>query len=109
MSEDEAKIKVGYWNFKIDYPEFNLSEEAVTKYYSEIEPNGIDIEVYYDYYVRQKACKSETDENGKTISGSKKKQILKVIDSLPLTSKQKDVLYYQNNWTESTLDDAPWH
>ncbi len=109
MTETEAKLKVRYWDFKIDYPDYNLSEETVAKYYSEVEPNGINIEVYYDYYVRQKACKSETDSNGKTISGSKKKQILNVIDSLPLTSKQKDVLYFQNNWSESTLDDAPWH
>ena len=109
MTAEEAESRIQYWDFKSDYPDIDLSEETVTKYYKEISLSGISVEVFYSYYEKQKACKGVKNEDGKTISGSKKEQILKVIDELPITSKQKDVLYFQNNWSESTLYEAPWH
>ena len=50
----------------------------------------------------------DKDGDGKADSGTKKKEILKVIDSLPITSKQKDVLFLMN-YAKSTLYEAPWH
>lgn len=109
MTDSEAENKVRFWDFKIDYPEYDLSEETVTKYYAEIKSSGISVENYYEYYVKQKSCKGVLGSDGKTVSGSKKNQIMKVIDDLPLTNKQKDVLYFQNGWSESNLYEAPWH
>ena len=109
-TEESAEAKVQYWSFKQQYPDYDLSEEAVTKYYTDVEPSGIDVDVYYDYYKQRSKCKG-TDANGdgKTDSGSVKSQVLDIIDSLPITYEQKDVLYYLNGWAASTLWEAPWH
>ena len=109
-SEEEAFNKVQYWDFRKQYPEYDLSEEAVTKYYNDVEPSGIGIDVYYNYSKQRSKCKgTDSDGDGKTDSGSVKTEVLQVINSLPITSKQKDVLYYLNGWAQSTIWQAPWH
>ena len=109
-SEEEASSKVQYWSFKNEYPDYNLSEEAVNKYYNEVAPSGIGISVYYDYYEqRGKAKGTDSNGDGKADSGSVKDEVLEVIDSLPISSSQKDVLYFLNGWAESKLYEAPWH
>ena len=110
-SEEDAASKVQYWEFKKEYPDYDdLSEEAVDKYYKDVEPHGISVDVYYDYSKQKAQCKG-TDNNGdgKTDSGSKKAEILQVINSLPLTYAQKDALYYLNGWSAKTINEAPWH
>ena len=110
MSADEAASKVQYWDFKQEYPDYDdLSESAVAKYYSDVKPSGISIEVYYDYIEKRSECKgTDSDGDGKTDSGSLKREILKVINSLPISARQKDALYFLNGWSESTLNEAPW-
>lgn len=109
-SKEDAYSKVQYWEFKQMYPDYDLSEEAVTKYYNEVEPSGIDVGVYYDYYKQRSKCKgTDSDGDGKTDSGSVKSEVLYVIDSLPITNSQKDVLYYLNGWSAKTIYEAPWH
>ena len=109
-SEQDAASKVQYWSFKQEYPDYDdLSEEAVDKYYNDVEPHGISIHVYYDYSKQRSKCKG-TDKNGdgKTDSGSVKKEVLQVINSLPITKAQKDALYYINGWSSRTIYEAPW-
>ena len=109
-SEEVASSKIQYWNFKMEYPDYDLSEEAVTKYYNDVEPSGITIYVYYDYSKQRAKCKGvDLNGDGKTDSGSVKSEVLKVIDSLPITYAQKDVLYYLNGWSAKTIWEAPWH
>ena len=109
-SYEDASSKVQYWEFKKRYPDYDLSEEAVKKYYSDVEPSGIGVGVYYDYSKQRAKCKG-TDSNGdgKTDSGSVKAEVMEVINSLPITSYQKDVLYYLNGWSANTIWEAPWH
>lgn len=107
-SSEEAADKIKVWDFKEKNPDSDFEESTILKYL-EVSDVGISLDVYTDYYERQKECTGTKDENGKTISGSKKAEILKVIDSLPITSKQKDALYYQNGYKQSTLYEAPWH
>jgi hypothetical protein len=108
--EAEASSKVQYWEFKMDYPDYDLSEEAVAKYYSDVEPMGIDMDVYYDYYQQKAQCKGiDEDGDGRADSGTKKAEVIEVIDSLPISDEQKDALYFLNGWSESTLWQAPWH
>jgi hypothetical protein len=107
---DEAESKVQYWNFKKQYPDYDLSEEAVKKYYNEVEPYGIDIGVYYDYSKQRAKCKGvDANGDGKTDSGSVKQEVMQVINSLPISYEQKDALYYLNGWSASTIWEAPWH
>jgi hypothetical protein len=109
-SEEDAYSKVQYWSFKQEYPDYDLSEEAVTKYYNDVEPYGITVDVYYDYSKQRSKCKgTDYDGDGRTDSGSVKAEVMDVIDSLPITSEQKDILYYLNGWPASTIYEAPWH
>ena len=109
-TEEDAWAKVQYWNFKQQYPDYDLSEEAVTKYYADVEPSGINIDVYYEYSKQKAKCKgTDSDGDGRADSGTKKTEIMYVIDSLPITYEQKDVLYYLNGWSASTIWQAPWH
>lgn len=107
---EEAASKIQYWSFKKNYPDYDLSESAVGKYYSDVKPSGISLSVYYDY--TEKAAKATGVDNngdGKADSGTKKSEIMQIIHSLPISSYQKDVLYRLNGWAESTLYQAPWH
>ena len=65
---------------------------------------------YEEYYNAVKGLTGEDlDGDGKTDSGSKKKKVLAAIDNLPLTSDQKDTLFYLNGYGKSTIGEAPWH
>ena len=109
-TQEEANSKVQYWEFKKKYPDYDLTESAVSKYYEHAEPSGISVSVYYDYSTKRAKCKgTDSDGDGKTDSGSLKSEVMRVIDSLPLSSYQKDALYYLNGWSASTLWEAPWH
>lgn len=108
LDYETAQEKILYWDFKADNPSSKLSEPAALKYL-EAKQSGISLDTFTTYYEKKSECTGIKDDDGKTISGSKKEQIMKVIDALPLTSKQKDLLYFQNNWSESTLYEAPWH
>lgn len=46
---------------------------------------------------------SFSNGDGRADSGSKKAEIMAVINSLPLSSSQKDALYFANGWAASTL------
>ena len=110
MSEDEAASRVQYWDFKQEYPDYDdLSESAVAKYYSDVKPSGISIEVYYDYTKQRAKCQgTDTNGDGKADSGTKKREVMKLIHSLPITASQKDALYFAEGWAASTLYEAPW-
>jgi hypothetical protein len=109
-TKEEAESKVQYWSFKKQYPDYDLTESAVSKYYSDVKPSGISVEVYYDYtQKRSKAQGVDLNGDGKADSGSVKREVMQIINSLPISSYQKDALYYLNGWSQSTLWEAPWH
>ena len=55
------------------------------------------------------SAKSDVDASGKAISGSKKAKVLRYINGLNLSYAQKDSLYYAFGWSQSTINEAPWH
>lgn len=71
--------------------------------------NGLTVEEYVDYRNSTKDLTSDKDENGKTISGSKKEKVLSAINEMDLSDTEKDWLYYLNGYSESTISDSPWH
>ena len=75
----------------------------------EAHEGGIEYDTYYDYYFAAKELKADKDRNGKTITGSKREKVLKLIDSMELSDYQKDVLYLTEGYSEKTIDDAPWN
>lgn len=110
MERPDAKSRVQYWEFTANNPTADIKEGAVTKYYTDIQPSGISVDVYLAYYDQKKTAKGvDADGDGKTNSGSKRMEILYIIDSLPISDYQKDVLYYAEGYSEKTISDAPWH
>lgn len=51
----------------------------------------------------------DADGDGKTDSGSKKAQVVELIDAYDLTPEQKDRIYLSQGYAESGLKDTPWH
>ena len=70
--------------------------------------NGLTIDEYAAYKGGISGLSADKDENGKTISGSKKEKVLSAINGMDLTPQEKDWLYYLNGYSESTIDEAPW-
>ena len=52
---------------------------------------------------------ADKDEDGKTITGSKKAKVCDYIDELDLTVEQKDILYLMSGYKENSLPYTPWH
>ena len=98
-TEDEAMADVQYWAFKQDYPDVYADDAWFDKYYEEVADSGVSIDVYMDYRNQVKDIAGE----------GKKERRMAVINSLPITSAQKDALYYAEGWAESKLYEAPWH
>ena len=71
---------------------------------------GISCRVFMEFREKAGNMKADKDPNDpeKTIAGSKKERVVELIDSLQLTTEQKDVLYLMY-YAESGLYDTPWH
>ena len=98
-TEDEALADVQYWAFKQDYPDIYADDAWFDKYYEDVADSGIEIDVYMEYRNQVKDIDGE----------GKKERRMAVIHSLPITSAQKDALYYAEGWAASKLNEAPWH
>lgn len=97
--EDDAMADVQYWEFTQEYPDVYADDAWFDKYYEDVASSGLAIDVYMDYR-----------NQVKDITGDgKKERRMAVIHSLPITSAQKDALYFSEGWTESKLYEAPWH
>ena len=110
--DDEEKLDgyVYWYNFMLQNPdyadEFNKDEVLKYKEYG----TGISLDVFRDYLDRIPECDGDPDPNkpGSIITGTKKRDVMAMIDSLPLSNEQKDQLYYANGYTQSTIYEAPW-
>jgi hypothetical protein len=70
---------------------------------------GVAVSDYVTIATAAKAVEGEKDKDGKTISGSKMKQALAIVNSYDLTKEQKDMFYYALGYKESTHDkNVPW-
>ena len=85
-----------------------LSEETYDKL-TEARSGGIGAKIWMQYWKKKAELSADKDANGKSISGSKKAKILALINSLQLTTEQKDLLYRAEGYAERDLYRAPWH
>ena len=76
---------------------------------SDAKKAGVDERTYIDFRTAVTDMTADKDENGKTISNSKKNKVVGFINGLALTPAQKDALYFDAGYAESTLKDTPWH
>lgn len=108
-TEEKAAEKVTVLEFVKAHPEVDgISFAAVSGYTEYCEPQGIDVNVFYDVWQYKSSAKGDKDKNGKTINGSVKEKVLDYIDSLDLSNKQKTALYYAMGYAKSELNKAPW-
>lgn len=70
---------------------------------------GVSYETYYDYYFATKEMHADKDENGKSISGSKKAKVVEYINSLDIPPEQKDALYVAAGYTEKSARYQKWN
>lgn len=112
-SGEEAQEVMDKWEATSNAKEWfgSGTEWYVARAYTDYaEPAGIDRDMFLDFYREASRTSGEDlDGDGKTDSGSKKKNVLALIDRMPLSAEQKDALYYQQGYAESTIGDAPWH
>lgn len=109
VSQEDAEDTVAKWKYEKETGVEGAGTGEAKDYYEFAKPNGISADTYHSYYEQKSGIHADVDADGKAISGSKKEKILRIIDALPLTSAQKDVLYYAEGWAESRLYEAPWH
>lgn len=110
MAKEDATEKVTALSFVKEHPSLegeNVSYSFVAGYTEYCEPKGIDVKVAYDVWKYAGSMESEKDDRGEIIV-SKKEKVLEYVDSLDLSRKQKDALYYALGYAKSTIKDAPW-
>lgn len=84
-----------------------MSDSAYEKYQS-ARSAGVSTEDYVWFLSATDGLEADKDKNGKSISGSRKTKVLRVIDRMDLSRSQKDALFLAAGYSESTLGDAPW-
>ena len=110
MTREEAKEKVDVLTFVKKHPECDgISFSAVEGYTKYCEPTGMSAGAFYKVWKHASTVQADTGKDGKPVPGSKKKKMLKYIDSLALSNRQKDALYRAFGWSDDGLSDAPWH
>lgn len=108
-SEEEAEDDVMAWDFERENPEVGSVSAATVKKYKELcEPIGISVEEWNAVREFYSEAESDVDRKGKTIPNSKRDKVAEYIDSLPLKRRQKDALWLAMDYSENTLDEAPW-
>ncbi len=98
-------------------PKYDWSYSQVLGYVKEMDEIGtsakalgIQPDTWQKYKEQIKSCTGvDANGDGKIDNGSVREQVLKLIDSLPLSAAQKDALYYANGYSTRTLYKAPWH
>ena len=99
MTKEKAIEKVTVLAFVKEYPKTEgISYAAVNGYKKYCENYGVPAETYYEAW-----------KHKNTLSGEVKEAMMQYINSLSLSAKQKDSLYYAFGWAESKLYEAPWH
>ena len=99
MTKEKATEKVTVLEFVKENPSAEgISYSAVSAYKQYCEPNGVPVKIYYDAW-----------KHKNTLSGSVKESMMAYINSLSLSTRQKDSLYFAFGYAESKLYEAPWH
>lgn len=109
MTQEKATEKVAVLSFVKEHPASEgITYAAVKAYTQYCEPYGIEVETFYDVWQYNSSISADVDSDGKAISGTKKAKVLAYVNSLALSARGKDSLYYALGYAESTIDEAPW-
>ena len=85
---------------------------AQTRLYEDLVDSGLSRKRAYEILKRFNDAtadlEADRDKNGNPIGGSKKEKIVKEINKLPLSRKQKNMLYLSRGNSETDLNSLPW-
>lgn len=106
---DEAYDKIRYWDFCIEYPQYDdISETKANKFYDYCEKAGIKAKRFYEAVCATADYESDKDEEGKAVSGSLKAKYVAYIQSLGLTPSQQKAMWLalkNSTWSDKG---TPW-
>lgn len=84
-----------------------------TALYQELVDSGMSRKKAYetirDFNDATADLEADKDENGNPVSGSKKEKVVEAINKLPLSRKQKNLLYLSRGYSEKYLNSLPWN
>lgn len=99
-TREEAEMAATVYEWQNEGVDIESNQTYIVKAYEEYgKPNGIDRGDFVSF------CRQASQTHG----DGKKEKILALIDGMALSATQKDALYYQQGYAESTIGDAPWH
>lgn len=102
LEMEDAESDVGEWTFKAEYPELDgiVSYTQFANWQIYGQSSGVALEILTDVAGFRK--------DGTSGNVKSQEEVAAYIDSLPISSSQKDALWCCF-WKESTLNNAPWH
>lgn len=116
ITEDQAESRMDAIAYREANREVFGAEYALRTYNADVYDKartayakGVSYETYYDYYFATKEMHADKDENGKSISGSKKAKVVEYINSLDIPPEQKDALYVAAGYTAKSARNQKWN
>ena len=116
ITEDQAESRMDAIVYREANREVFGAEYALRAYNADVYDKaraayakGVSYETYYDYYFATKEMHADKDENGKSISGSKKAKVVEYINSLDIPPEQKDALYVAAGYTAKSARNQKWN
>ena len=116
ITEDQAESRMDAIVYREANREVFGAEYALRTYNADVYDKaraayakGVSYETYYDYYFATKEMHADKDENGKSISGSKKAKVVEYINSLDIPPEQKDALYIAAGYTAKSARNQKWN
>ena len=116
ITEDQAESRMDAIVYREANREMFGAEYALRTYNADVYDKartayakGVSYDTYYDYYFATKEMHADKDENGKSISGSKKAKVVEYINSLDIPPEQKDALYVAAGYTAKSARNQRWN
>ena len=116
ITEDQAESRMDAIVYREANREVFGAEYALRTYNADVYDKartayakGVSYDTYYDYYFATKKMHADKDENGKSISGSKKAKVVEYINSLDIPPEQKDALYVAAGYTAKSARNQKWN
>ena len=99
----EAQEYVDFLDLEMQNQNVDITAAEAGSYFEHAKPYGISVKTYLDYKERTKGIENDKDANGKAIAYTAVQKIMTVINSLPISSDQKDALARSNGWADKTI------
>jgi hypothetical protein len=102
-SRAEAQEYVDFLDLEMQNQNVDITAAEAGSYFEHAKPYGISVKTYLDYKERTKGIENDKGANGKAIAYTAVQKIMTVINSLPISSDQKDALARSNGWADKTI------